>query len=93
MLLVGRDMQLLHAEEALESTFSCMRCMFLFDSPVTCSPCGHVFCRGCVGEDGGVCHECGEEIVTRVDNDLMDNVCSKYEYKLGMLRNLASIVC
>lgn len=84
---------MLHAEEALESTFSCMRCMNVFDAPVTCSPCGHTFCRGCAGEDGGECHECGGQIAALVENDLLSNACAKYEYKLGMLRNLASIVC
>jgi len=67
--------------------------MNVFDAPVTCSPCGHTFCRGCAGEDGGECHECGGQIAALVENDLLSNACAKYEYKLGMLRNLASIVC
>jgi hypothetical protein len=37
-----------------------------------------------------VCSECGEAEAV-VDNDILDSLCSKYEYKLGMIRNIHRI--
>lgn len=39
--------RLIKTEEATEGALTCMICMNLFDNPVICLPCGHVYCNNC----------------------------------------------
>merc|ERR1711871_215306 len=62
--------KILKTEEATESAFTCLKCMNLFDKPITCIPCGYSFCEKCIDayskekskavENGGCCPECDE---------------------------------
>ena len=40
--------KLVTAEESSESAFTCLKCMNIMKSPVTCIPCGHSFCQTCL---------------------------------------------
>eukprot|EP00943_MAST-04B_sp_MAST-4B-sp1_P009221 g9221.t1 len=40
--------KIIKTEEATESAFTCLKCMNIFDNPITCIPCGHSFCEKCV---------------------------------------------
>ena len=68
----------------------------VYKFPVTCVPCGHNYCRKCIQNDESstttkyTCKECGEAD-TIVANDVLETLCSKYEYTLGMVRNIHKI--
>lgn len=59
--------KLVHSQEAMENSFTCLHCLQLFASPSTCVPCGHTSCAACVlrlpdhpdHDDRPVCQECG----------------------------------
>ena len=44
--------KLIKAEEATEGAFTCLACMNIYRKPVTCIPCGHSFCIGCIQTAG-----------------------------------------
>merc|ERR1711939_354260 len=37
------------AHDSMEGVLTCMSCMEVFQAPMTYMPCGHTFCKGCVG--------------------------------------------
>lgn len=84
--------KLLSAEEALESSLTCMGCLSVMKSPVTCSPCGHSFCAGCLptGPSGPVCLECGPgvRVHTATHSEALDALCGKYEHRMHQLKEL-----
>ena len=43
-------------QEASETAFTCMECMEIMKKPVTCIPCGHSYCEGCL-RGGAVSYE------------------------------------
>ena len=88
--------KILKTEEATESAFTCLKCMNIFDKPITCIPCGHSFCEKCVGdfnkkhkangEKGESCPECSE------DDAKKKNGGDKVDYFIQneLLENLSS---
>jgi chromosome segregation ATPase len=44
--------KLIKAEESTEGAFTCLSCMNIYRKPVTCIPCGHSFCMGCIQAAG-----------------------------------------
>jgi RING-type zinc-finger len=87
-----------NVEESLESNYTCMRCLHIFRDPVACVPCGHVFCRACItdaaaGKVGARCPECAISslVSTTVPLGHLDRLCSKFEFKLGALRDLQAL--
>ena len=89
-----------HVEDSLESNYTCLMCLGIFRDPVALAPCGHVYCRTCLDstrhasrESGaGWCQECGGLAVQHalpIAN--LDNLASKYEFKLGALEDLKSL--
>ena len=44
-------------EEASEASFTCFSCVGVFNKPVTCIPCGHSYCLGCIKETN-ICTQC-----------------------------------
>lgn len=49
------------ADDAMESSLTCMICTNLFASTVTLIPCGHSLCFDCFEENGGIeCPVCIE---------------------------------
>jgi RING-type zinc-finger len=85
-------------EESLEANYTCTRCLRIFQDPVACVPCGHVYCRACVtdasaGKAGPRCPECavGSLVSTVVPLGHLDRLCTKFEFKLGSLRDLQAL--
>lgn len=85
------------AEESLECNYTCLRCLCIFDDPVTCVPCGHCYCRGCwsapdadaaVGHSGQECHECKRHIDHVIPAGNLDRLASKFEFKLRALQDV-----
>eukprot|EP00736_Rhodelphis_marinus_P001988 Rmarinus@m.7778 len=91
--------RLRHVEEATEPLVTCLKCLSLFQDPVTCVPCGHSYCRKCANElresagNSYFCGECGR--AERVDylftNETIDQLASKYEYRLQCLAELGDL--
>jgi hypothetical protein len=80
--------KLLKAEESTEGAFTCLACMSIYRKPVTCIPCGHSFCTGCI-QAAGHCTQCGPTIkVTYYPNDLLDSLTSKYVFRKQTLASL-----
>ena len=52
--------KLLSAEEALESSLTCMVCLTLMKNPVTLVPCGHSLCSTCARSKSSDKYRCGE---------------------------------
>jgi hypothetical protein len=52
--------KLLSAEEALESSLTCMVCLTLMKNPVTLVPCGHSLCSTCARSTSSANYRCGE---------------------------------
>jgi hypothetical protein len=52
--------KLLSAEEALESSLTCMVCLTLMRNPVTLVPCGHSLCSTCARSTSSANYRCGE---------------------------------
>ena len=84
--------KLVLAEESLESSLTCMRCMSLLRDPVALWPCGHVVCRECGPEDGGECSECGTGVKAAVPIEPLDVVASRHAYKVSQLRDIEAYV-
>ena len=90
--------KLLNVEEAFDSAFTCLHCFNLFDNPVTCIPCNHSYCQGCVDKlkksntrgDGKWCTECanGGFVEATVRNELLDQLVGKFIYKKQALAAL-----
>lgn len=92
--------KLIKTEKASSSALTCMKCFNLYDRPVTCVPCGHVFCKSCLGEIAKesrevLCPECESQIDTSVNSEVIDILAGKCEYRkqtLESLRNLTETV-
>lgn len=83
-------------EESLETNYTCLTCVSLFKSPVTCVPCGHTYCRECLETNfraGQVlCRECGDAPVQHYVEALnLDNLACKYAFKLSALHALQTL--
>jgi RING-type zinc-finger len=90
------------AEESLESNYTCLACLRPFNDPVVCVPCGHTYCRSCIQQTGATaavgpdvqaqphwCQECGGAPVRQlVPVANLESLASKFEFKLGALRDL-----
>eukprot|EP00818_Percolomonas_sp_WS_P000064 CAMPEP_0117450278 /NCGR_PEP_ID=MMETSP0759-20121206/8383_1 /TAXON_ID=63605 /ORGANISM="Percolomonas cosmopolitus, Strain WS" /LENGTH=774 /DNA_ID=CAMNT_0005242789 /DNA_START=291 /DNA_END=2611 /DNA_ORIENTATION=+ len=92
--------KLIKTEKASTSALTCMKCFNLFDRPMTCVPCGHVFCKECLGEIAKesrdvTCPECDQQIQTSVNSEIIDILAGKSEYRkqtLESLKNLTNTV-
>ena len=84
--------KLLSAEEALESSLTCMVCLSLMNNPVTLVPCGHSVCDHCSRDaSGGMrCGECGsgETVTGAVRNEALDVLCGKFAHRMHELAAL-----
>ena len=80
--------------------------MEMFQSPVTCIPCGHSFCKKCienkVQEEGRThCPACTERAETDekkggtvdyfIENQLLQNLAAKHAFRKTLLGSLDSI--
>lgn len=91
-----------NVEKACESGYSCQGCLQLVKDPVTCAPCGHVFCRKCFESDphnrekkskGTFCPECDEANVAMVvGNKALDLLTGKFEYRCQVLSDLTAML-
>lgn len=91
--------RLLHAEEALAPTCTCMSCMGILVKPLMLVPCGHTVCSECLKKAGGECMECrgghqegGGVVEASFPNGPLEAICSKYEYKLSVLRGQLQVI-
>ena len=89
-----------HVEESLESNYTCLMCLKVFDDPVACVPCGHCFCRkcfesGCSSSDDnsvGWCQECGGiEVQQLISLGNLSHLANKFAFKLGALQDLRAM--
>jgi hypothetical protein len=85
--------KLLHVEESLASSCTCLVCMKVFDHPVSAVPCGHNYCRSCyVGALGGKCRECsGAQAGSCIPAPALEQLCAKFEYRLLTLQGLQGL--
>eukprot|EP00735_Rhodelphis_limneticus_P004826 TRINITY_DN16473_c0_g1::TRINITY_DN16473_c0_g1_i1::g.1819::m.1819 TRINITY_DN16473_c0_g1::TRINITY_DN16473_c0_g1_i1::g.1819 ORF type:complete len:196 (-),score=41.39,zf-C3HC4_2/PF13923.1/8.7e-05,zf-C3HC4/PF00097.20/0.003,zf-RING_2/PF13639.1/0.045,zf-RING_5/PF14634.1/0.068,IFT57/PF10498.4/0.24,DUF3373/PF11853.3/0.17,zf-C3HC4_4/PF15227.1/0.39,Peptidase_M32/PF02074.10/0.37,Hrs_helical/PF12210.3/2,Hrs_helical/PF12210.3/4.9e+02,HSP70/PF00012.15/3.2 TRINITY_DN16473_c0_g1_i1:296-883(-) len=76
-----------HACEAMETGLTCMVCMRVYDQPMTCFPCGHLCCKGCLSSK---CKECGRDVDLSmcVKGSVIDQLCSKLSYQKQALSAL-----
>jgi hypothetical protein len=83
-------------EESLETNYTCLTCVGVFKSPMTCVPCGHTYCQTCLETNckGGqvLCRECGDVPVRQYVAALqLDSLACKFEFKLSALRDLQTL--
>jgi hypothetical protein len=98
--------KMMRVEEATESALTCLSCMGLFKDPVTCVPCGHTVCRGCLGDplvDGanpGVtprctpwCKECGKgfKLDSVVENTILNGLVGKATFRKQAVASLRNM--
>lgn len=69
--------KLLYAEEAMERELTCMACLNVFEEPVTCIPCGHVYCAKCTDGYEPECQTCDETPTTVVPNERLETLGGK----------------
>lgn len=80
--------KLIVSEEATEASFTCIQCIKIYKEPVTCIPCGHSFCAGCV-KSLGHCSQCGPDLkITHYPNELLDDLASKYMFRKQAIAGL-----
>ena len=80
----------------MEASLTCMACMSLLTEPVTCTPCGHTFCAGCVrSETGGggdyqlaVCPECEGQAGRLVSVDSLATLVPNFQFQRQSLAML-----
>ena len=84
--------KLLGADEALESSITCMVCLSIMRNPVTLVPCGHSFCETCAQPGAGTiqCGECGPgaAVTGCVANGALDTLCVKFSHRVHQLTAL-----
>ena len=84
------------AEEASESTLTCLSCMELFRDPVILPGCCHILCSTCAGESPRSCPECQapnphpETPLARVDP--LETLASKWMFKIETLSSAKSSI-
>ncbi|GMH36059.1 hypothetical protein BSKO_03927 [Bryopsis sp. KO-2023] len=84
--------KLVHVEESMCSNYTCMICLNVFQSPVTCVPCGHTYCERCLSTKQMECAECKSSgAVSVVPNLALDQLCSKYKYKKSTLQSIQNM--
>ena len=75
-------------EEASEASFTCFACLAVFTKPVTCIPCGHSYCLGCI-EQTHTCSQCRPAVkVTYYANELLEELCSRFVFRKQALQTL-----
>jgi len=95
---------ILISEQEQEPQFSCFKCLAIYDSPVTCVPCGHHYCRNCLKETNNNCIQCSKtprseskrrkadgEGSQWVRNKILEELSVKFvqnKQNLGVLREL-----
>lgn len=95
--------KLINVEKACESGYSCQSCLQLLKDPITCAPCGHVYCRKCLEEDKSnrgkksgsflFCPECDDNCVsTVVPIKAMDLLTGKFQYRCQVLGDLSALL-
>ena len=90
------------SEEESEAAFTCLACMQLYDSPVTCIPCGHTFCATCLentesDSTSACCPECGPDIPLdcKIGNDILLALGASFRVRkeaVGTLRLCATAI-
>ena len=88
--------KLVKVEQSLETNYTCLACLNIFDNPVTCVPCGHTYCKRCLqsGMSGStlLCHECGDVPVSSFIEALnLDKLACKFGFKLSALQDLQAL--
>ena len=79
--------KVMSAEEAMEACLTCMTCMELLKEPTTCTPCGHTFCKECLGLRT-TCPECDEGGDGPVKIGMLGTLTSKFEFQKQVLESL-----
>ncbi|KAG1692318.1 hypothetical protein DVH05_025488 [Phytophthora capsici] len=91
---------LLEAENASESTFTCLQCMQLFTHPMTLAPCGHTYCATCLSKCGEVelpssiaCKMCETGIKTECifPNYALADLTARFIFRQQSLASLTTI--
>lgn len=86
--------KLVVAEDGSEFSFTCTTCLNIFRDAVTCTPCGHSYCRTCL-EEAGTCRQCEEGEGSMPEfyvNSLLDDLSSRYVFRKQALKALKSLV-
>jgi myosin heavy subunit len=82
--------KLVQAEEASESSLTCLLCTQTFTHPVTCTTCGISYCKHCSEESHG-CKACGKQEAEFVANMLLEDLASKQQFKLQAILALEQL--
>lgn len=77
-------------ERSLESNYTCLSCLSIFDDPVICFPCGHCSCRACCTEQ--TCPECQAKDVQLVPARNLARLAGKFEFKMQALLQIQTMV-
>eukprot|EP00736_Rhodelphis_marinus_P008347 Rmarinus@m.3954 len=86
--LVGTVAKMQHANEAMESSVTCMSCMDTFENPTAMFPCGHVACRNCIPSK---CKECGMAVDGRATLAAVEELISKFTYQKQAMEALRRV--
>lgn len=93
---------LVEAEDASESSFTCLQCMQPFNEPKTLVPCGHTYCSSCLAAIGDAkepstitCKQCAKSRPHETDgvfpNQALADLTARFLFRQQTLATMATM--